>query len=78
IPIEALVSAEGEDGFVFTVDTNTQRIKKLPIKILFLFEDKIAVGAGLEDVSKVVTEGAAYVSEGEEVKIINENSHETF
>jgi RND family efflux transporter MFP subunit len=70
IPIEALVEAEGQQGFVFTVDEATQKAKKVPIKIGFLFEDKVAVDSGLEDIALVVSEGASNLLEGTEVKII--------
>ena len=36
----------------------------------FLFEDKVAVASGLEDIVFVVTEGAPYLIDGTQVKIV--------
>jgi hypothetical protein len=36
----------------------------------FLFEDKVAVASGLEDIAFVVTEGAPYLIEGTQVEIV--------
>ena len=70
IPIEAMVEADGRQGFVFAVDKTTNRAKRIPMTIGFLFQDKVAVSAGLEDISFVVTEGAPYLIEGTQVKIV--------
>ncbi len=70
IPIEALVEADGRQGFVFTVDESTNRASRIPMTIGFLFEDKVAVASGLEDIAFVVTEGAPYLIEGTQVKIV--------
>jgi RND family efflux transporter MFP subunit len=70
IPIEALVEADGRQGFVFTVDESTNRAQRIPMTIGFLFEDKVAVSTGLKDTSFVVTEGAPYLIEGTQVKIV--------
>lgn len=74
IPIEALVEADGRQGFVFTVDESKNRAKRIPITIGFLFEEKVAVSSGLEDITFVVTEGAPYLIEGTQVKIVESQS----
>jgi RND family efflux transporter MFP subunit len=70
IPIEAMAEADGRQGFVYTVDTSTNRARRIPMTIGFLFEDNVAVASGLEDISFVVTEGAPYLVEGTQVKIV--------
>jgi RND family efflux transporter MFP subunit len=70
IPIEAMVEADGRQGFVFTVDESTNRARRIPMTIGFLFEDKVAVASGLEDITFVVTEGAPYLIEGTQVEIV--------
>ena len=70
IPIEALVEADGQQGFIFTVDESTNRARRIPMTIGFLFEDKVAVASGLEDISFVVTEGAPYLIDGTQVQIV--------
>lgn len=70
IPIEALVEADGRQGFVFTVDESTNRARRIPMTIGFLFEDKVAVASGLKDITFVVTEGAPYLIDGTQVQIV--------
>lgn len=70
IPIEAMVEAEGQQGFVFIVDKTTRKAKRIPITIGFLFEDKVAVASGLEGISHVVTEGAPYLIDGTQVQVV--------
>jgi RND family efflux transporter MFP subunit len=70
IPVQAMVDAEGRKAFVFTVDESTNRAKRIPMTIGFLFEDKVAVASGLEGISHVVTEGAPYLIEGTAVEIV--------
>jgi multidrug efflux system membrane fusion protein len=71
IPIEAMIEADGRQGFAFTVDESTSLAKRIPMTIGFLFEDKVAVSAGLEEISSVVTEGAPYLIDGIQVKIVD-------
>jgi multidrug efflux system membrane fusion protein len=75
IPIEAMVEAEGQEGSVFTVDEATQKARKIPMTIGFLFDDKVAVASGLEGISQVVTEGAPYLIDGTHVKIVQSRTN---
>jgi len=72
IPIDALVEADGNRGYVYTVDSSSMTARRLPVKIGFLFEDKVAVESGLESVSSVVSQGAPYLSDGAAVKFIED------
>lgn len=75
IPIDALVEAEGNRGYVYTIKNNTHALR-LPIEIAFVFENKIAVSSGLEGIETVVTEGAPYLQDGIEVKIVQSDFRE--
>ncbi len=72
IPIDALVEADGNLGYVYTVDTSSMTARRLSIKIGFLFEDKVAVESGLENITSVVSKGAPYLSDGAAVKFVEE------
>jgi RND family efflux transporter MFP subunit len=76
IPVDALVEAEGDKGYVYTVDKETMTAKRIPIAIGFLVGDKVAVESGLEDTAEVVTEGAPYLLDGKEVEIIQRENFE--
>ncbi|MFC2169915.1 efflux RND transporter periplasmic adaptor subunit [Acidobacteriota bacterium] len=74
IPVDALVEADGRQGYVFTVENGSKTVRRSPISIGFLFEDKVAVISGLEQIIQVVTDGSAYLSDGAEVEIIHEQT----
>jgi multidrug efflux system membrane fusion protein len=69
IPVQALVQADGSQGFVFTVDSESRALR-IPVLIDFILDDKIALAEGLENISRVVIEGGAYLRNGDRVKII--------
>ena len=73
IPVEALVQADGSQGVVFSIDSNN-RARRVPVLIDFILDDKIALREGLEDISRVVTEGGDYLRDGDRVKIITGRS----
>ncbi len=70
IPISAMVEGEGNMAAVYTVKKN--RAKKIPIRIAHILDGKVLTSHGLEGVDTVVTEGAAYLSDGAEVTIVTQ------
>ncbi len=68
VPVDALVSATGDEGFVYTVDENNYAVKA-PVKIISLMDDYIAVSGNLES-ARVVTSGAAYLTDENKIKVI--------
>ncbi|RMH72544.1 MAG: efflux RND transporter periplasmic adaptor subunit, partial [Gemmatimonadetes bacterium] len=71
IPVESLIEGDAAQGFVFAVDENRQTVRKLPIRMAYLFERHLAVSTGLEGIGQVVTEGAPYLSDGSIVQVVN-------
>ena len=69
IPFDALVDVQGMKGFVFTV-TSDSVARKIPVKINFLFNQFAAIQTGLENVAQVVTEGSAYLIDGQPVQVV--------
>lgn len=75
IPIVALLEGEGLRAAVFTVDDQL-RARKISVEVAHLFTDQAGISSGLNQVSVVVTDGAAYLSDGSQVEIIGpENSN---
>jgi len=75
IPIAALVEGQGLQASVFTVDSQL-RAQKIAVAVAHLFADQAGISSGLNQVSAVVTDGAAYLSDGSLVEIISpENSN---
>ncbi len=69
IPIEALAEADANIGTVFTLDSVTNTVRRVQVGIDRIFDEKIAISHGLENVSHVITAGTAYLREGSVVKV---------
>ncbi len=68
IPLEAVTEADGDHGYVYTVQGNVA--KRLPVIITSIDENRVAVAAGLNNVKTIVSAGAAYLSDGSKVKVV--------
>lgn len=69
VPVESLVDADGQSGYLFTVDDSSV-VKKLKVSIVTITGTKAAIKTGDFKILRVVTGGAAYLRDGEKVKII--------
>jgi membrane fusion protein, multidrug efflux system len=67
IPFEALVDVSDMRGYVYAVSSDLTA-RKLPVTIGFLTDGIAAVELGLEKTDRVVSEGAAYLSDGMPVR----------
>jgi RND family efflux transporter MFP subunit len=70
IPTEALVEGSGKKGFVFTMD-GEDRVKKIPIEVAFILDNKMAVKSGLENINNVISAGSGYLTEYSTVKVVD-------
>lgn len=70
IPISALVNGSGNHGFVYTVKDSVAQ--KIPVNIAFFMDSGVAIREPLEDVGRVVSEGASYLRQDAEVVMISE------
>lgn len=62
IPYAALLEADGENGYVF-VTADKKTVKRIPVKIGRLYEDRVEILSGLESQTMVVVAGSAYLSD---------------
>ncbi|HLO58487.1 MAG TPA: efflux RND transporter periplasmic adaptor subunit [Bacteroidales bacterium] len=69
IPVESLVEAEGKTGFVFTVD-DSSKVHKKKVEISGIYDTWIAVDGGINGNETLVTEGSAYLSDGDKVTVV--------
>jgi membrane fusion protein, multidrug efflux system len=69
VPIESLLEADGSHATVFGVSADGQRAERRSVTIAFLTGDRVAVTSGLEGVTTVVTDGAAYLDDGSTLRI---------
>jgi RND family efflux transporter MFP subunit len=71
IPIEAIVEGSGSNAFVFVATADQKSVKKIPVRIAYLMDNKAMISGGLEDVSKVITAGSAFLTENATIKIVD-------
>jgi hypothetical protein len=76
VPFISLVEANGSHGFVFT-PSKDNTAKKIPVTIDFLSDDRAVIKEGLEGITTVITDGAAYLTENTQIKIVqSDNANE--
>ncbi len=69
VPIAAIVEADRERGVVFALSGTTAERRE--VTIAFLAGSRVAIAGGLEGVTRVVTDGAAYLAHGETVREVS-------
>ena len=69
VPLDAVLEADGSRATVFTLAPDGQHAVRRTVRIAFLAGDRIAVLSGLEGVTSVVTDGAAYLDDGSAVRV---------
>ncbi|HEV8305315.1 MAG TPA: efflux RND transporter periplasmic adaptor subunit [Gemmatimonadales bacterium] len=69
VPIEALLEADGSEGTVFALSGDGSRAERRSVSIAFLTGGRVALLGGLDGVQQVITEGAAYLEDGEAVRV---------
>ncbi|MCI0433617.1 MAG: efflux RND transporter periplasmic adaptor subunit [Gemmatimonadetes bacterium] len=70
LPIEALLEADGKTATVFALAPGRVSAERRTVRIAFLAGDLVAIAAGLDGVEAVVTDGAAYLRDGENVRVV--------
>ncbi|GAB3329213.1 efflux RND transporter periplasmic adaptor subunit [Larkinella ripae] len=68
VPIEAIVEGDGKDGFVFVLSDDHRgagplHVRKIPVQIGFIDNEKVLLTNGLAGISTIVTAGSAYLTE---------------
>jgi multidrug efflux system membrane fusion protein len=72
IPIEALMEADGERAYVYVPDGESAMVKKIPVTIGCLMDRRVAVTEGLDGISRVVTDGAAYLTDKAAIRVVDD------
>lgn len=68
IPYEALLEANGKQGFVFVSD-DKKTVKRIPVTISDIKENVVYVSQGLEGHSFIVTAGSPYLSDNSPITV---------
>jgi membrane fusion protein, multidrug efflux system len=70
IPVQALVEANDKEAGVFVLDPSTQTVRRIDIQIGRMNGGQIEVLGGLAAGAQVVTDGAAFLENGESVRVV--------
>ncbi|WP_064198319.1 MULTISPECIES: efflux RND transporter periplasmic adaptor subunit [Emticicia] len=68
VPIEALVEADKDKAFVFTLNPN-QTVNKTPVRIGHIFGSNVAITSGITEGTQIITKGANFLTDKAKVKI---------
>lgn len=75
VPIGAIVEGSGRKAQVFVLDQNHARRRE--VEVAFIEGDRVALADGLKVGEQVITDGAQYLEDGEEVAIAEPVARET-
>jgi len=67
-PIAAIIEADGDQAAVFVVEDGVAR--RRPVRIAFIAPVAVAIADGLKAGEIVVTDGALYLEDGEQVEVV--------
>ncbi len=70
IPIEAVVEGSGSNAFVFVASDDQKSVKKIPVHVAYLIDNKAMISGGLDSITKVITAGSAFLTENSTIKIV--------
>jgi multidrug efflux system membrane fusion protein len=70
VPVEAVLEADGDRATVFTLSEDGARAERRSVAVALLDGGLVAVTKGLEGVGSVVTDGAAWLTDGDRVRVI--------
>lgn len=70
VPIEAILEADGDEATVYALSADGARAERRRVTVAWLAGDRVAVTSGLDGVTSVLTDGAAYVENGDAVRVV--------
>ena len=68
LPYEAVLEADGNDAFVF-VTSDGKTAHKVPVKVAFLDQKRVAISGGLDGYTSVITTGSAYLTDNSPITV---------
>ncbi|HUP52751.1 MAG TPA: efflux RND transporter periplasmic adaptor subunit [Longimicrobiales bacterium] len=70
VPIEAVLEADGDGAIVYALSADGLRAERRSVTLALLDGARVAVADGLEGVSEIVTDGAAWLEDGATVRVV--------
>jgi RND family efflux transporter MFP subunit len=72
VPVTALVEANGHDATVYVLDSEAAVARRKKIAVGPIVGDRVVVRDGLDTGERVITDGAAWLRDGQPVAVIGE------
>jgi RND family efflux transporter MFP subunit len=72
VPVTALIDAEGNSASVFVFDQQARVARRKQVAIGALVGERVVVSAGLEPGEHVITDGAAWLTDGRAVRLVDD------
>jgi len=69
VPIEAVIEGDGDRATVFALAPDNKTVRRKAVTVAFIRDGRVAIRDGLDGVTSVVTDGAAYLTDGAAVKV---------
>ena len=70
IPVAALVEANGPAATVYVLDSRATAVRRKQVTVGAIVGDRVIVSAGLEPGERVITDGAAWLTDGRAVRVV--------
>ena len=67
MPLTAIIPEDDDSGYVWRILPRTQRLEKAPVRFGKASGNEVVVLSGLSRGDMIVSKGAAFLSEGQEV-----------
>ncbi len=72
IPVDALVEADGQRGYIFLVNSPDDSVaREQAVEVVTILKDKIAIQNAFPEESLVITDGANYLRDKAAIRIVN-------
>jgi multidrug efflux system membrane fusion protein len=69
VPIESVLEADAGDATIYALSRDGTHAERRRVTVAFIDGGRVAVAKGLEGVSRVLTDGAAYLDDGAAVRV---------
>ncbi|MCC3160467.1 efflux RND transporter periplasmic adaptor subunit [Hymenobacter sp. 15J16-1T3B] len=69
VPVEALVSADGSRGYVYTLRGRGPQVQQHPVRVLRLLGGQVAIASELPLGTPIISQGAAYLTPSSRVTV---------
>ncbi len=71
LPIEALVEAEGDSAFIYTVIDSSDQVQKRKVQVGQIIGDQIVILSDLKGIGQVISAGNAYLTRESKINQVN-------